>query len=526
MNIKNTRKIRFVLLMAASLILLLSVTACGGSSGSKAKFTYYLDSTVQSLDPQTADGESAAMILNAVFEGLCRVDEDNNPVPGAAKAWFSNPDHTKYVFLLRDDAKWSNGEPVTAHDFVFAMKRALDPATMAANVDDLFVIKNAREIYSGTMEVSELGITANSDYILTVDLAQSDANFPASTASIRFMPCNEAFFISTSGRYGLEDQYLITNGPFAFDYWDTEKSVSLYRSPNWQDKKTPAALTFYMSLKDEIAADPAAALASGSADILKLNEAQAAGASALGCGVKSFTAGVTGLIFNTDEQYLSCSALRELFVKSIDRQALLDNLPTSESPANDIIPNSILWGSMPYREYAEKELYVKQDPSAVQNTQAIINEMKLETIPSVTVMCRNDPLSLEIANRVIASWNKAIGSYFNILPLDDAAYEQKFYARDYQIALCTVKSTGNTPYSFLKHFESTASPLLLNSKDYDTLLHSVDKTVTDYAGLEKFLHNQYIFYPVLTEQTYYGISPKVKNLIVEIGRIDFIYAEK
>ncbi|MEG1427087.1 MAG: hypothetical protein RSC76_05300, partial [Oscillospiraceae bacterium] len=142
----------------------------------------------------------------------------------------------------------------------------------------------------------------------------------------------------------------------------------------------------------------------------------------------------------------------------------------------------------------------------------------------ITILCKDDSFSMSLANKLIISWNGIMGNYFNILPVPPDEFDNKLLSRDYQVALCTVTASGNTPYSFLKAFES--SGYLLADPAYDTLLHQANKELSDYVNLENFLHNQYIFYPLYKEKTYLGISPKVKGLLLTGGRVDFLDATK
>lgn len=514
-------------------VIIFAFCSCSETPGNGGDFTDYLTETVKSLDPQTVNGTSGLTVVSAIFEGLCRLDSDGKALPGVAQEWEANSDNTQYTFTLRDDAKWSNGEAVTAYDFVFAIKRALTPDTKATNVDDLFVIRGAKDVYNGAADSSSIGVTAANDTTLVFSLETSCPNFPELTAGARFMPCNESFFTSTGGRYGLSPSYLITNGPFTFPgsySWVDGKSIGLSFSQSYKGENAvlPTSLTFIMGENQEIAAAPVDALSKGNADILKINQEDVAAAQAAGCQIYSFKNEVTGLLFNTDDSNMSNAKLRELFVKTVDRENLLSILPDSSSvtAANDIVPQGLTFGGSDYRTIAESNLYIRQDDTILETKEKIIDSLDGNVIPSVTIICRDDSLSTSIANSVISSWNSKIGTYFNILPLTDAEYNTRIANRDYQIALYTIESSGDTAYSMLNAFESTASPQLLNSSAYDTLLHAGDNSIQSFTGLEKFINNQYIFYPVAQHETYYAVNQKIKGLIVGIGRVDFKRATK
>ena len=119
--------------MFLCVILLLSFAACEQDEPSNANksFQYHLAAEPETLDPQIAADESGIILIQALFEGLTRLDADGNAVPGVAESWTSNADFTQFTFQLREDAVWNDDDntPVTADDFVYAFQRALDPAT-------------------------------------------------------------------------------------------------------------------------------------------------------------------------------------------------------------------------------------------------------------------------------------------------------------------------------------------------------------------------------------------------------------
>lgn len=123
--------------------------------------------------------------MNQYLEGLYRLDEDNQPVPALAEETNISEDGLTYTFKLREDAKWSNGDPVTAHDFVYAWRQAVNPEKAAPYSYMFTSVVNAEEIINGEMKPEELGIEAVDDYELKVEL-----NVPVSyfLGEMAFMP--------------------------------------------------------------------------------------------------------------------------------------------------------------------------------------------------------------------------------------------------------------------------------------------------------------------------------------------------
>ena len=205
---------RVFLFIFSVVCLLTALPGCGGSFQEGMEFTYLLPQNVDTLDPQTASRSSSYLVIGSIFQGLCKIDPDGDVVPGAAKSWEVNETFTQFTFHLNNDSYWSNGQPVTADDFLFAIQRALRPETATPSVDDLFIIQGARAVYKGEADISYLGVWAEDERTLVVQLERSYPDFPALTAGTHYMPCNRVYFEECAGHYGLSSEYLITNGPF------------------------------------------------------------------------------------------------------------------------------------------------------------------------------------------------------------------------------------------------------------------------------------------------------------------------
>lgn len=165
-------------LMVMALVISLLLTACNNKenkSDAKSKkqvLNVTVSEEIPSLDTaKTMDGTSAHVMQN-IFEGLYVLDDQDQPIPAVAKSFKRSEDGKKYTFDLRKYAKWSNGDKVTAHDFMFAWKRAIAPETASQYASMLFYVKNAKEINKGTMPLDELGVTVINDYKLEVELEQ------------------------------------------------------------------------------------------------------------------------------------------------------------------------------------------------------------------------------------------------------------------------------------------------------------------------------------------------------------------
>ena len=169
------------------------------------------------LDSTRSTDTISGMVLGHVTEGLIKNDEDGKLAPGVAERWEITD--TSATFWLRPDARWSDGKPVTAYDFVFAWRKTVDPKTASEYATIFFAIRNAEAINKGQAPVSSLGVRAEGDRILRVDLVRPVAYFDKLMVFKSFNPIREDFFNATRGRYGADVDKLLYNGPFKITRW-------------------------------------------------------------------------------------------------------------------------------------------------------------------------------------------------------------------------------------------------------------------------------------------------------------------
>ena len=211
----------------------------GSAAASGDDLNVMLETPVQSLDPQQAtDGTSFEVIANYT-DGLMQMDSDGQAVPAIAESYELSDDGLTYTFHLRTDAKWSNGTPVTAADFVFAWQRAVDPAVAseyAYMLSDIGQVKNAAEIIAGEKDKSELGVTAVDDNTLKVELNVPVSYFLSLMYFPTFYPVNEEFFNSCGDTFGTSPETVLSNGAYVLDdYQPAATAFHLTKNADYYD---------------------------------------------------------------------------------------------------------------------------------------------------------------------------------------------------------------------------------------------------------------------------------------------------
>lgn len=193
---------------------------------------------IASLDPNIATDGTSMEAIAALQEGLMTRNQDGEFVEAAAESYEVSEDGTVYTFKLREDAVWSNGTPVTAHDFVFGWQRLADPATAAeySFILDTAGVKNAAKITAGELDKSELGIVAVDDYTLEVTLDIATPYFLSLMAFSPLFPINEEFYESTEGQFATSPETTISNGAFVLTgYTPAGATTDLTKNADYYD---------------------------------------------------------------------------------------------------------------------------------------------------------------------------------------------------------------------------------------------------------------------------------------------------
>jgi oligopeptide transport system substrate-binding protein len=202
------------------------------------------------LDPHRAEGVPASNVLRDLFEGLVKEDPSGAYISGAAESWSLSEDAKTYVFKMRENGKWSNGDVVTAEDFVYGLRRSVDPATLSNYSSMLYPIKNARDIVLGKRSSETLGVRANGPTTLIIELEEPTPYFLSllthSTTYATHRPSVEKF-----GARFTRPGNLVGNGAFKLEEWRVQSHIKLVRNTEyWDNKNTTLEEVYYYPIDD------------------------------------------------------------------------------------------------------------------------------------------------------------------------------------------------------------------------------------------------------------------------------------
>ncbi len=188
----------------------------------------------ETLDPHLAQGVPASHILRDLFEGLTTESAEGDLIPGAALRWNISRDARTYTFYLRRDLTWSNGEPLTAGDFVYSLQRALNPETASSAARTLLPIQNAREVLAGELPVEELGISLLDEFSMQITLTGPTPYFLGLLASPVAYPVNRHNLEEFGDQFAKPDK-LVSNGAYVLKSWTPRVGIELQKNPNFRE---------------------------------------------------------------------------------------------------------------------------------------------------------------------------------------------------------------------------------------------------------------------------------------------------
>ncbi|WP_226576942.1 peptide ABC transporter substrate-binding protein [Halobacillus litoralis] len=251
------------LLLVLALVLSMFLAACSGGSDESSDSADSGEDTTESDSSDEASGDSEQVLnimdtaeiptmdaslatdavafqwLGSTTDGLYRLGENAQPEPGIAKSHEVSEDGLEWTFELREDAVWSNGDPVTANDFVYAWQRAVNPDIGSEYGPYMMggVIKNAAEIADpeSGMPVEELGVEAVDDYTFKVTLEKPVPYFESLTTFGTFLPLNQKFVEEQGDQYALEADTILANGPFKITEWNHGEGWTLEKNEDYWD---------------------------------------------------------------------------------------------------------------------------------------------------------------------------------------------------------------------------------------------------------------------------------------------------
>lgn len=317
-------------------------TATGGSGG-----TLNMRNTMEptSLNTLLATYAYDFTPINAMIECLYRDDENDVPQPAGAETVDISDDKLVYTFHLREDATWSNGDPVVATDYEFAWQQALNPEVASDYAYMLYFIHNAEPYFNGEVEWSEVGVKVIDDYTLEVTL---DNPLPYATDLFAFptlAPINQKFYEEVGAdKYATDAEYFCCNGMYELTEWSHNSQIVFQkREDYWNaDAVGPDEIVYKIITDSQAGLNSYLSREIDYTDLDSGEVVQQAEAAGFEVGVKPARSSYY-LIVNTEDEFMSNQNLRLALAYSIDKQALVDTVYQNDNqPMTSFTPPAIM----------------------------------------------------------------------------------------------------------------------------------------------------------------------------------------
>jgi oligopeptide transport system substrate-binding protein len=231
------------------------VSSCSGEKPDNGQlFRIPISAEPPTLDWSLATDSVSFDILTNIMEGLTQYDSNMKPIPAIAKRWEISKNGKMITYYLRDDVFWTDGKPVTAHDFEYSWKRLLNPATAAQYAYFLFDLVNAYEFNSGEIsDPSKVGVSAKSELILEVRLKKPVIYFPSITTFMVTFPQRKDI-VDKFGDHWTDPENIVTNGPFILSAWEHEYKLILTANESFYEGRPPLDTIIAFVIRDKTTA--------------------------------------------------------------------------------------------------------------------------------------------------------------------------------------------------------------------------------------------------------------------------------
>lgn len=520
------------------------LAACGKSSNDSASGKQVLNwsekSELPTMDLSKATDHVSFDQLNNAMEGLYRLGKNSKIEPGVAKKTTVSDDGMTYTFELRKDAKWSNGDNVTAKDFVYSWQRTVDPKTASQYAFLFDGIENAKAITDGEKPVTELGVKAEGDHKLVVKLEKAVPYFKLLMGFPAFFPQNQKVVEKYGDKYGTNSKAMVYNGPFKLEGWTgSNLKWTLAKNDKYWDKKKVKldAINYTVNKQDQTAYN---LYQSGKIDATALGAEQAKQLKGKTGYLERKEPAVFYLQFNQTKAEFQNKKIRQALAKSVDREQYVKQVLAGASvPAKGFVASGLaerdgkdfatvseVKSAVDYNEKEAKKLFdeglkelgrdklefqiLSDDTDAGKKTTEFLQSAMTETfgtdkvkitvsnVPFKTRLARSDSGAFDV---VMTAWSADFAdpiSFLELMTSDNAQNDGKWKNEEYDRLIDASKNADvNDP-----------------AKRWD-----------DMVKAEKILMEDQGVAPIYQRSQPWMVKPSVKNIIYNGAGVNYNFKE-
>lgn len=482
------------------------------------------------MDIHSVNDAATFSILRDLYETLVLFSPDGTLKPGAAEKWDVSSDKKTYSFTLRKNAKWSNGDPLTAHDFVYSWRHLVDPKTASPYANHCYVIHNAEEIVKGTKKPEELGVKAIDDYHFEVTLRAPAHHFLSLLVHPPFSPLHQKSLDADPKNYTRAGK-LVSNGAFMLEDWVINSVLKVKKNPHyWGATSVKLDGVHYFPIDGETEftkyrageLDMAVAVPDDKLDFIEKSDFAKE-------MIKSPFFGMLYMGINSAKAPFDNPKLREALSLVVDREKIVKSVLHGGEEAlygwnYPYAPNykktCLAFKDMPMDKRIEraKQLYKEAGYSAE-------NPLKFE-VRSVDVSSRK-----KILNAIASMWKETLGAKVEIINTEFKIYIQELKQKNFNVYLGRFVGLYNDPHTFAELMvkDSGMNMVGYNNPKYDELIAKavaetdLEKRADYYAASERILLDDHPVIPLTTVAYPKLVKPYVKGFKPSV--MDVFYAK-
>lgn len=521
----------------------LFLVGCGNSEQDKKEVSQQIsivvDQEMSTLDSALATDTYSITALNNVMEGLYRLSADNElELAGASEKPTISEDGLTYTITLNKEAKWSNGESVTANDYVYSWRKAVDSKTASEYAYLFEPIKNAEEITSGKLASDQLGIQAVNDYEIEIELNEPTPYFNSLLAFTTFFPQNEKFVTKAAGDYAKTSEQLLYNGPFVlsdFDGAGTDTTWTYLKNDSyWNNKEVKLD-----KIENKVVKDSSTSVnlfESGEVDDILLTGELAKQYKDNPAFVSLEKAGTTYLSYNQTKREYQNENVRKAISLVLDRESVVNDILADGSVVpKGLVPSDMSFSPEKHEDFAKEagDLVKTDIDEAKKLWSKAKSELGISTL-NVNLLSYDADSIKKVSEYIQNALEENLeGMKVNVSIVPVSVALDRGNKTDFDLFLFGWTADYSDPSTFLDLFV-TDSPhnygKYSNSK-YDELIKKAsgedatnsEKRWNDYIEAEKILMNTYGNAPVIQKAEARLRNTKLKGIVSHSTGAQFDY---
>lgn len=506
----------------------LFVVSCGKSSDVSKTLMINIKEEGKSYDPQLANDSAGELVDSLIGEGLIRDGEGGKPAPGVAEKWEVSEDGLVWTFYLRKNAKWSNGDPITAKDFKAGWTRALAPETANEYAAMVYPIKNAKNFNSGKAKAEDLGIEVVDDYTLKVTLEAPLPYFESMVRIFTYLPLNEKFYNTVKDKYMTGVKESISSGAYVIKSWTRDSDIVLEKNPNYWNKDAIKLERIQIKFISDEAAS-LAAFKNGEVDMTNITTQQAKEFKNDPRAWLTKDGSVWYMTYNMKNNVLKNKKIRQALSLAVDREGMISGILDNRGKAayTYTVKDSGIFGvSKDFSEEAGKIFPAYNPEKAKQLLAEGLKELGISKLPKLTMIFNDSGNNKAISEFIQENLRKNLGVELEIQAMTLKERLSRMEQKDYDIALAGFAGDYADAISYLERFEKTHGNNYSQYENprYDALVKEIKSSADQKERVAKMIELEKIIAEDMPVGLLYYrenvklVNPRVKGvLLLPIG---------